>query len=724
MRTVNQTNRVMKAGVMKAGRIGLSLLVMPLLLAAGTGAQAASVTLNEIQQSLQGGDLRLQLIFSDPVARPQSFKLEDPARIVLDFPGVALALEERSMDLGADPATRLTAVESGDRSRVMINLSRSVGYDVATRGNRVYVSLGGSGLSSGTSDSDEDVAYPGFDIGNVDFRRGGAGEGKILVTLADPTLNYDIQQRGHELLIEFRGASLPEGLDRRLDVIDFATPVREVDTTAVSQGVEMKISMSNLDYDYLALQSDNQLIIEVRPVTPAEREADRRKKFPYSGELLSLNFQRIDVSAVLQVLADFTGFNLVASDTVGGSVTLRLKNVPWDQALDIILKSKSLAMRKVGNVVLVAPQSEIAQQEKQELQFEQDLLGLEPLETEYIQINYAKAGDLAALFESEGEGDYSLLSERGSVVIDERTNLLIIQDVYSRLEEIGAVIRRLDIPVRQVLIEARIVRADTEFAKDIGVRFGYSQNINLGNNFVIGGAGGNPGRLTIEGPVVDPITGDVTSGNLIPGPIVQGGAGGGDTFPYIVDLPTVLAGRAASYGLVFGKLGSWLLQLELSALLNEGRGEEIANPKIITTDQSEALIESGVQVPYQEASSSGSTTVSFQDAVLRLEVTPHITPDDRLLLDLKVNQDAIGSITVQGTPSIDTNRLETQVLVDNGETVVLGGIYTERNISRKEGVPWLSDLPYLGVLFRREGNSGRKQELLIFVTPKILSQEF
>ncbi len=713
MRTASRVTSVFPAFMKRGGlsRAYLSLLLPLLLLSlVGTVARAVPVTLDEIRQSAQGGDVNLQLNFSGPVEKPRSFKIEDPARVVLDFPGVALGLAERNMDVGSDPVLRVTAVESGDRSRVLIHLSRPVGYEVTTQGSQVSVSLGAG--FQGSSDASMAVAYSDFDISNVDFRRGEKGEGRISVVLSDPTLNYDIQQRGPELHIEFRGASLPEALDRRLDVLDFATPVREVDTTAFAQGVRMKVSMTNLDYDYLVLQSGNQLIIDVFPVTPAAREAELREKFPYTGELLSLNFQSIAVSAVLQVLADFTGLNLVASDTVSGSVTLRLKNVPWDQAMDIILKSKGLAMRKMGNVVLVAPQSEIAQQERQELELEKELVELEPLETEFIQVNYAKGREIAALLKSK---DYNLLSERGNVSVDERTNLLIIQDVYSRLEAISAVVRRLDVPVRQVLIESRIIRADTEFTKDIGVRFGYNQTIDLGDGFQIYGGGTREGTISFGG------TGNqATTMGAIPGITTEGSG----SFPYIVDLPTVLDGRAASYGLVFGKLGSYLLQLELSALLNEGRGEEIANPKIITTDQGEAMIESGVQVPYQEASSSGATSVSFQDAVLRLKVTPQITPDDRLILDLEVNQDAIGSITVLGTPSIDKNRLQTQVLVNNGETVVLGGIYTERTQERNEGVPYFSEIPYLGALFRRKGQSSRKQELLIFVTPKILSQEF
>ncbi len=534
---------------------------------------------------------------------------------------------------------------------------------------------------------------------NIDFRRGDQGEGRIIVTLSDPSIGVDIGQEGGKILIDFLDTNLPENLDRKLDVIDFATPVKEIDTAPYGKGARMVISTVSDDYDHLVYQSDNQLTIDVKPLTQAEQEKLRKEKFGYTGERLSLNFQNIQVRAVLQLIADFTGFNMVASDSVSGNVTLRLKNVPWDQALDIILKARGLGMRKTGNVVMVAPQEELAAREKLELEAERQLVDLAPLRTEFIQVNYAKASDLATLIKAEAN---NLLSERGNVSIDARTNTLIIQDVGSSLESIRSMINKLDVPVKQVLIESRIVNADESFTKDLGVRFGYSKDTDRNNNLTndstfVALGGGQSGNVNVGGPTF------LTTG---------------DNENLIVDLP--VAGAAGSLGLLVGKVGTWLLQLELSAAVAEGRTEDIANPKVITANQREAVIENGVEIPFQQATSSGATSVSFKKAVLSLRVTPQITPDDRVLLDLSVNQDSRGSPDVLGVPPINTRNVSTQVLVDDGETVVLGGVYSQTDTNSIDRVPFFGDLPYVGFLFKRTSNEKSKSELLIFVTPKIL----
>ena len=441
-----------------------------------------------------------------------------------------------------------------------------------------------------------------------------------------------------------------------------------------------------------------------------QEKAARKAQVGFTGERLSLNFQDIEVRAVLQLIADFTGLNMVASDTVTGNVTLRLKNVPWDQALDIILKAKGLGMRQIDNVIMIAPNEEIAAREKLELEASKQVEELAPLHTEFIQINYAKASELAVLIKAEGN---SLLSERGTVTIDERTNTLIIQDISASLESIREMLLKLDIPVRQVLIESRIVNADESFAKDLGVRFGYSKDTKQNN--AISRADIGPGGHN------DPV---VVFGGQEPGNIDFGGSTGFTTDNLenlLVDLPALATGASAS--LIVGKIGSYLLQLELSAMIAEGRGEDIASPKVITTNQREALIESGVEIPYREASSSGAATISFKKAVLSLTVTPQITPDDKILLDLSVHQDTLGADTIAGIPTINTKNISTQVMVDNGETVVLGGIYSRSEINAIDRVPFFGDLPYVGFLFKRTSVSESKSELLIFVTPKILKDD-
>ncbi|MSR14477.1 MAG: type IV pilus secretin PilQ [Gammaproteobacteria bacterium] len=686
-----------------------------------SGALAGS--LNDLKYtSLPGGRVQIKLTLSEPMAaEPLNFTIDNPARIALDFPATSLALKEKTQHVGVGKVEGVTAVEAEGRTRVVVNLVQLVPYKIESAGNEVTITLEGvpgdltasSGAAMPTAAATPGatataVTMPGTASGarvnGIDFRRGPRGEAQVVVDLSDPNVGINIEEQGEKLIVDFIDTVLPDELDRKLDVMDFATPAREIDTSRRGNGTRMVVTPTGL-YEHLAYQSDNVFTLELRPLTKVEEEQLKKDKFGFTGERLSLNFQDIEVRAVLQLIADFIGFNLVTSDTVADNVTLRLKNVPWDQAMDLILKTKGLGMRQSGNVIMVAPQEEIAAREKLELESEKQIQELAPLKTEFVQVNYAKAADLAALLKAEAN---NLLTERGNVTVDQRTNTLLVQDTASALTDIRKVVQALDIPVRQVLIESRIVVANEDFSKDIGVRFGYS-HINNRKNITPDAAG--------KSDLVSFIGGSLPGDAEYPG--------GATTFHtddkenYIVDLP--VAGPAAAFRWSIGKIGSYLLQLELSALQVEGRGEVIASPQVITANQKEALIESGTEIPYQEASSSGATSISFKKAVLSLKVTPHITPDDRVIMDLTVNRDSIGQIFA-GIPSIDTNEVNTQVLVDNGETVVLGGVFESNNRTDKDMVPFFGELPYIGNLFKRTSASVGKQELLIFVTPKILKE--
>ena len=670
---------------------------------------ASALTLDDMSYtSLPGDRVQLRLQLSEPVGSDMlSFTIDNPARVAIDFPGTSLNLEQKSQNIGIGNAEQVTAVEAEGRTRVVVNLTSMVPYDLSSDGNIVTLILEGAGADIGADMAGDVATLPGSStdaqINDIDFRRGTGGEAQVIVNLSNPDVGINIREQGKTIIVDFIDTNLPEELDRRLDVLDFATPAKEIDTFAHGNGTRMVITPVGL-YEHLAYQSDNVFTIELKALTPAEEEELKKDKFGYTGERLSLNFQNIEVRAVLQLIADFTEFNLVASDTVGGNVTLRLKNVPWDQAMDIILKSKGLGMRQVGNVVMVAPQEEIAAREKLELEAQQQIQELAPLRTEFMQVNYAKASDISALIKDEAN---NLLSERGNVTVDKRTNTLLIQDTAEQLSDIRGVIQALDIPVRQVLIESRIVIANEDFSKDLGIRFGYSHFNNSKNLALTSGNGTKSGFISAIG---GDIPGDVNySGNTT--------FHTDDLENYIVDLP--VTNPAAAFRWSVGRIGSYLLQLELSALQAEGRGEVVSSPRVITANQKEALIESGTEIPYQEASSSGSTSVSFKKAVLSLRVTPHITPDDRIIMDLSVNKDSVGEI-FGGVPSIDTNEVTTQVLVANGDTVVLGGIFESDNRDDIVQVPFFGDLPYLGRLFKRTTKNTSKQELLVFVTPKIL----
>ena len=673
---------------------------------AQSGAQLTSISYT----TLPGNRVEVKLEMSQPVNDPLVFAIDNPARIAMDFPGVKLAVPKRTQNIGVGMARSVASVEASGRTRVVLNLIKLVPYEIKRDGNSLLLALDSventadSALARQLQPSGQVTrAQPQQPavvkrIDNVDFRRGQEREGRVLITLTDPSTVVDTREEGNRVIIEFKDTALPPRLERKLDVVDFATPVLSVDTLADGNNVRIVIETSD-EFEHLAYQSDNLFTVDVKPLTAEQKEEIRKAKFGYTGERLSLNFQNIEVRAVLQLIADFTGLNLVASDTVAGNLTLRLKNVPWDQALDIILRSKGLAMRQAGNVIMVAPSEEIAAREKLELEAAKQITELAPLQTEFIQVNYAKASDIATLMKAE---ENSLLTERGNVTVDERTNTLLVRDTRDALEGARALVQQLDVPVRQVLIESRIVVADNNFSKDLGVKFGLSRRDALDNEdhfFALGGK----------------LPGDTIFGN----PAVGTAFTTENQEDFIVDLP--LAGPSASLGFAIGKLGSSLLQLELQAMQAEGRGEVLSNPRVITSNQKEALIEQGTEIPFQEASSSGATTTSFKKAVLSLQVTPQITPDDRIIMDLSVNQDTIGQI-FGGIPSIDTRQVDTQVLVDNGETVVLGGIYEQTQREDVEKVPFFGDLPYLGRLFRQDSTQNNRSELLIFVTPKIVKE--
>jgi type IV pilus assembly protein PilQ len=706
MTAMLSANRNVKSTMRARVKRALSVVSAAAMLVA---TSAWAVTLDNINYtSLPGDRVQLRLELSEPVgAEPLSFTIDNPARVALDFPGTSLNVAQKSQSIGIGNAESVTAVEADGRTRVVVNLVNLVPYDIRSDGNIVTVTLDGGEADITSQVSSEVATLPGgatnAQINDIDFRRGAGGEAQVIIALSNPDVGINIREQGKNIIVDFVDTALPEELDRRLDVIDFATPAKEIDTFAHGNGTRMVITPSGL-YEHLAYQSDNVFTLELKPLTPAEEEELKKDKFGYTGERLSLNFQNIEVRAVLQLIADFTEFNLVASDTVGGNVTLRLKNVPWDQAMDIILKSKGLGMRQVGNVVMVAPQEEIAAREKLELEAQQQIQELAPLRTEFVQVNYAKAADIASLIKAD---ENNLLSDRGNVTVDERTNTLLIQDTSEQLSDIRGVVQALDIPVRQVLIESRIVIANEDFSKDLGVRFGYS-HFNDQKNLALTSANGT--KSDFVSAIGGGIAGD-TDYNSTTAFHTDG------LENYIVDLG--VAGPAAAFKWSIGRIGSYLLQLELSALQAEGRGEVVSSPRVITANQKEAIIEAGTEIPYQEASSSGATAISFKKAVLSLRVTPRITPDDRIIMDLSVNKDSVGQVFA-GVPSIDTNEVTTQVLVANGDTVVLGGIFESENRDDVTSVPFFGDLPYLGRLFKNTSVDSSKQELLVFVTPKIL----
>jgi type IV pilus assembly protein PilQ len=671
-------------------------------------AQAPAVSLTAVEvQPQQGNSLQVRLRTSGPAPEPMAFTIDQPARLSIDLPDTGLALENRRVDVKAAGVDSIVAAEAGGRTRVVFNLDSLVPYTARAEGDAVVVTFGSAAAQT--------VAAPAAGAGprsiaGVDFRRSPEGAGRVIVRLSDPRTPASLRQEGNRVIVDFTGAALPEELMKRYDVMDFATPVSTVDATRTATAARIVVTASG-DWEQLAYQADDTYVVEVkeRPKKAIVTEAEK----VYTGERLTLNFQDIDVRAVLQLLADTSGQNIVVSDTVKGRVTLRLQNVPWDQALDIVLRTKGLDMRKKDNVILVAPQAEIAAREKAELAAQKDIQDLAPLRTEFLQINYAKASDIAKLLKTGGSG--SLLSSRGNVSIDERTNTLLVQDTAEQLEQIRAMVATLDIPVRQVLIESRIVIVNDDFSRELGVRAGFNRiTDDVKDLLFIGGSA--QANDSMVGSVLDNLA---ETGQPFPAQIPFG-----NFDRYNVNMPVGSpAGRIALSILDFD---DFLIDLELSAAQAEGKGEIVSSPRVITANQREAVIEQGVEVPYQESASSGATTTQFKKAVLSLKVTPQITPDDRVILDLQVNKDSVGQLVPSATggfvPSIDTRSISTQVLVNDGQTVVLGGILETERRDAERKVPFLGDIPGLGVLFRTRSKSDNRDELLIFVTPKILRE--
>ena len=664
-------------------------------------AQAANLKTLDVA-ALPGDRIELKLSFDGTPPTPKGYTTESPARIALDLPGVVSQLSSKTRDLGGGNARSATVVEAKDRTRLIINLTQLSPYTSRVEGNTLFVVVG-QGASKAASrpvaSAPRAVTSPApakayapvaKAIRSVDFQRGTQGEGNVVIDLSDPSIAPDIQEREGKIILGFARTQLPESLRVRLDVKDFATPVQFVNASATGDRATISIEPSGA-FDYSTYQTDNKLTVSIRAMTVDDLQKRNAERFAYSGEKLSLNFQDIDVRSVLQLIADFTNLNLVASDTVQGGITLRLQNVPWDQALDLVLKTKGLDKRMVGNVLLVAPAEEIAARERQELESQKQIAELAPLRRELLQVNYAKAADIAKLFQSVTSAE-AKVDERGSITVDERTNNIIAYQTQNRLDELRRIVAQLDIPVRQVMIEARIVEANVDYDKSLGVRWGGSVQKGNWNSSGVNGSSttiGTPGSTGTNSPFVDLGTSANTSGIGI---------------AFITD--------------------NVLLDLELTAMEKTGNGEIVSQPKVVTSDKETAKILKGTEIPYQEASSSGATSVSFKEASLSLEVTPQITPDNRIIMEVKVTKDEPDYLNkVQDVPPIKKNEVNAKVLVNDGETIVIGGVFSNTQSKVVDKVPFLGDVPYLGRLFRRDVVSEKQSELLVFLTPRIMNNQ-
>lgn len=697
--------------------------------------------------TLAGDKVQVQLEMTGRPVEPKVFQTDKPARIALDFVGVKNGLKQKNFPINKGVASDVYVIESSGRTRVIINLIESVPYETKIIGNKVLITLKKANSvaeesippsTNVTSLPNETVAVekksrdkshkssiisrllPQQSIKDIDFKRGAMGEGLLLVKLANPNTVVDAKEKGGKVVLKFLNTHLPEALRKRFDVSDFATPVQKIDV--VSRGINTEITITTADgnYEYSSFQDQGMLTVDFRPMTSAEKEAAKKEKFPFTGDKLSLNFQDIDIRSVLQILADFTEFNIVVSDSVGGNVTLLLNDVPWDQALELILKSKGLAKRESGNVVLVAPSVEITKLEEEELAAKAIVEQLEPLRTEYIQINYAKAADIKKMLlggtsatgaattnasSTAGTANLGLIatgrliSLRGVATVDERTNILIVKDTADRMEDIRELIKELDVPVRQVMIEARIVNADKNFARDLGVRFGIAKaTTGIGNDKSFSFAGANTVVKTAnifngENPVRE-----IEDNNYL----VDLASAGANAFP------------PAALGMTLARAADYVLNLEISALEGDNRGELVSNPRVLTSDRVEATIQQGTEIPFTTVSADGTET-ELVDAVLELKVTPQITPNGSIIMELAIKNDAANDVG-----GINTEQIETTVQINDGETVVLGGIYSNSKTHTVTKVPFFGDLPVIGFLFKNTQDTDRKQELLIFVTPKIV----
>jgi len=671
------------------------------LFAFGAQAQAdAQNSISALSVSTGNGVTVIKVELAQPLASlPAGFTINTPPRIAFDFPDTANGMGKSAQDFTAGDLRSANIVQAGNRTRLVINLNQMLTYDSKIDGNNLLITLHDKPADIVASKTarfaEAKQGAQQHELRDIGFRRGKNGEGRIEVDLSDPGIGIDIRQQGTKLIVDFLKTNLPRNLQRKLDVVDFATPVQDVDTFTQGNNVRMEIEPKG-DWEHSAYQTDNKFIVEVKPVVVNPDRLAQGGSAKYTGEKLTLNFQKIDVREALNVIADFTGTNMVISDTVSGNITLRLKDVPWDQAFDIILQSRGLDMRKIGNVIQVAPRAEIAAKEKLELTSRQEISELQDLRTESFQISYQKADALAALLSSDKQ---RILSKRGSAVVDARTNTLFVQDTPDRLEEARKLIKQVDVPIRQVMIEARIVEATDNFSKNLGVRLGYNST----DSFNVGNAQGNIGASTATMGAGNP--------NLT------------TTVPTVntpnVNLPS--AGTAGAFSmLLFNSSLSKLLSVELTALEADSKGKIISSPRVVTSDQTEATIATGTEIPYQQSSSSGATNVAFKAATLSLSVKPQITPDDNIIMDINVTKDSVGSTVYLGVPTINTNKVTTQVLVENGGTVVIGGVYLQQQSNGVSKVPLLGDIPVLGYLFRSTAKLDNKSELLVFITPKII----
>ncbi len=667
----------------------------------------------------------VRLSFDEAPPEPQGYTIESPARIVLDFPEVESELKERRYPLAFDNGKSALVLTSGGRTRLILNLENLTNYSSRIDGNAYVIEVGGTGerqvaaskpasvTAPAASSDDRSRAKATRAVSGIDFRRGDAGEGRIIVDLSTDRISADMRDTADGLRVTFANTALPGELRRRLDVLDFATPVATIAANNDNGDVVLDVS-ANGDYDYLAYQTDNRYVISVKPLTPAEK-AEQERLFEYTGSRLSFNFQDIEVRAVLQIIADFTDLNLVASDTVQGRITLRLDNVPWDQALDMVLKTKGLDKRQVGNVLMVAPAAEIAERERQELSTKRQLEELAPLRTEYIRVRYASAKEIFELFKGgSGSGDSddgtasrstgSVLSGRGQAVVDERTNSIIVTDTAERIDAFKRLVEEIDIPIRQVMIEARLVIANKDFREELGVRWGgVGASLNSDSLFEVGGS--------TSGLDSDPGT---------PADFIYGGGTMDLNENMMVDMGVANPVGSIAFGLLTDNA---YLDLELSALEYNGYAEIVSQPKVITGDKQRAKISTGSEIPYQEASASGATSASFKEVVLELDVTPQITPDNNIIMELAIKKDLLAEFNTEfGVPIIDITRLNTKVLVSDGQTIVLGGIFEMQQLNGVDKVPFLGDIPYLGRLFRRDVKNSEKSELLIFITPRIMAE--
>ena len=684
--------------------------VLALTLAcASLAARAQANSIESINVSpATAGKVIVRVTLRQPLAGPPAgFTVTNPPRIAFDFLNTTSTLGRSTQEVAEGDLRTINVVQAGDRTRLVLNLARATGYDTQIEGRTLLITLQGAAAVASPAGAITHFAEarPGdrrHALRDVDFRRGGAGEGRVIVDLSDSAVGIDLKLQGKTIIIDFVNTALPRNLQRRLDVTDFGTVVQTIDTFPQGGNTRVVIEPRGT-WEHTAYQTDTRFIVEVKPqLEDASRIA---RGSGYTGEKLSLNFQNVEVRAVLQVIADFTGLNIVTSDTVGGNLTLRLKDVPWDQALDIILRAKGLDMRKTGNVVWIAPRDELATREKLALEAQQQITDLEPTRTESFQLNYQKGADLQKLL---ADPQQRVLSKRGSAVVDPRTNTIFVQDTPTRLEEVRRLIRKVDVPVRQVMIESRIVEASDNFGRNLGVRLGYHDL--TGQGLKAGSQNNTTVRALPGGQITDPgfHTGQVTAPPFT------------DSLSVNLPVPGLAGANPGAFSLVlFRENSAKFLNLELTALQADGKGKIISSPRVITADQVEAIIEQGTEIPYQQATSSGATSVAFKKATLSLKVKPQVTPDDNVIMNLNVHKDSVGQNTLAG-PSIDTKQIVTEVLVENGGTVVIGGIYQQTENNQTNKVPVLGDLPFVGWMFKQNLRTDNRNELLIFITPRIL----